>query len=156
MKKIIPIFLGILFVLAISLRGQTEMAGELNREDILQNCPDWQEVVASYFPKADIVDKLKAVNREIEIEIYLGTWCPDSKAHVSAYFKILDLVANPLIRTTYIGLPRDKQARLPYLQAKDIQKLPTFLVSIDGKEKGRIIETPAKSVEEDLLEIIEK
>jgi len=156
MKKIILISLGILFVLSISLRGQTEMAGELNREDILQNCPDWQEVVASYFPKTDIVDKLKAVNREIEIEIYLGTWCPDSKAHVSAYFKILDLVANPLIRTTYIGLPRDKKARLSYIQAKDIQKLPTFLVSINGKEKGRIIETPAKSVEEDLLEIIEK
>lgn len=142
--------------MSISLRSQTEMVGELNREDILKNCPDWQEVVASYFPKADVVDKIKAVNREIQIEIYLGTWCSDSKAHVSAYFKMLDLVDNPLIQTTYIGLPRDKQARLPYIQGKDIQRLPTFIVSMDGKEKGRIIETPAKSVEEDLLEIIEK
>jgi hypothetical protein len=156
MKKIILISLGILFILSVSLRGQTETVGELNREDILQNCPDWQEVVASYFPKAEVVDKLKALNREIQIEIYLGTWCPDSRAHVSAYFKILDLIDNPLIRTTYIGLPRDKQARLPYISGKNVQKLPTFIVSIDGKEKGRLIETPAKSVEEDLLEIIEK
>jgi hypothetical protein len=33
-------------------------------------------------------------------------------------------------------------------------KLPTFLVYVDGREIGRIVETPERSVEEDLVRIL--
>jgi hypothetical protein len=65
-------------------------------------------------------------------------------------------VDNPLISTTYIGIPRDKQARQEFIQGKNIEKLPTFIVTLDNQEKGRIIETPVKSVEEDLFDIINR
>ena len=44
----------------------------------------------------------------------------------------------------------------PFFRGNSIEELPTFIVSIDGREAGRIIETPKRSIEEDLLEIIEK
>ncbi len=37
-----------------------------------------------------------------------------------------------------------------------VTTIPTFIVFLDGMEKGRIVEVPAKSVEEDLVEIIER
>ena len=133
------------------------MLGPLTKEAILKGFPDWEEVAAVYQPKPDCLRKLKAIDQAVRIEVFLGTWCSDSKNHVSAYFKILDMTDNPLIQTVYIGIPRDKGARLKYLPpAKNIEKLPTFLVYKDGKELGRIIETPAKSVEEDLLAILNK
>lgn len=153
-KKIFLI--SIIFFSSLISFGQTEMLGPLTREDILKNLPDWQEITASYNPKQEAIEQLKASSQFIQVEIYLGTWCPDSQAHVSAYFKILDIVNNPLLQTTYIGVPRDKLKREPYIQGKNIIKLPTFIVLIDGQEKGRIIETPIKSVEEDLLDIINK
>ena len=39
---------------------------------------------------------------------------------------------------------------------KNIEKAPTFIVYINGQERGRIIETPQKSVEEDLIDIINR
>ena len=66
----------------------------------------------------------------------------------------MELVANPLFITLPTGLPQDKQARQIYIQGKDVTKLPTFIVYINGQEKGRIIEIPNKSVEEDLVDIL--
>jgi hypothetical protein len=141
----------------LNLFGQGEMLGPLTKEAILKAVPDWEGVAAAYNPKPHSLQKLKAIPQPIRVEVYLGTWCSDSKNHVSAYFKILDMTDNPLIQTVYIGIPRDKAARSKFLpQAKNIEKLPTFLVYKDGKELGRIIETPAKSVEEDLLAILNK
>jgi len=153
-KTLFLVFLTL--ILFLSLRAQVELLGELSKEEIFENLPDWQQVASSYSPKQETIEKLKAIKREIQIEIFLGTWCPDSKAHISAYFKIMELVDNPLILTTYIGIPRDKQARQEFIQGKNIEKVPTFIVTLDNQEKGRIIETPTKSIEEDLFDIINR
>lgn len=156
MKKHLLIFFIAFLFLFTSSEAQVELLGELTKEEILEKLPDWQAVVASYTPKPEVIEKLKSINREIQIEVFLGTWCPDSKAHVSAYFKIMELVENPFVRTTYIGLPRDKQARQEFIEGKNIVRIPTFIVTMNNQEKGRIIETPVKSVEEDLLDITNK
>ncbi len=132
-----------------------DLVGPLSKEEILQNFPEWQEKVASYFPQPEIIEKLKSINYPLKIEVFLGTWCPDSQEHVSAYFKIMEMVDNSLISSSYIGLPRDKEARKPYIKGKNITKVPTFIVLVDDHEKGRIIEHPVKSLEEDLIRIIE-
>ncbi len=156
MKKSLS-FLVLFYALALILAGQTELLGLLTRESIIKGVPDWEAVIAAYTPKAESLRQLMAIQLPIRIEIYLGTWCPDSKSHVSAYFKILDMADNPLIQSVYIGVPRERAARSKYLpQAKNIEKLPTFLVIKDGQELGRIIETPAKSVEEDLIAILNR
>jgi thiol-disulfide isomerase/thioredoxin len=150
----ILIFFLVIVGLLLPVRGDTDMLGPLTREAVLKNCPDWQEVVALYQPDGPAIDGLQAFNRPVQVEVFLGTWCPDSKAHVSEFFKVLDLADNALISATYIGIPRDKAQRAEYYQGQDIQKLPTFLVFVDGQEKGRIIEVPLKSMEQDLLDIL--
>lgn len=154
MKKSL-FFISILLFLIPLIYGANELVGPISQEDILENFPDWQEKAASYFPKAECIEKLKSINYEIKIEIFLGTWCPDSREHVSSYFKIMQIADNPLLVTSYIGIPKEKEAREPYIQGKDIVKVPTFIVFINDEEIGRIIEHPKKSVEEDLVDIIE-
>ncbi len=73
---------------------------------------------------------------------------------MSAYFKIIEMIENPNIHTLFFGIPRDRNLRQNYTQETKIEKVPTFIVTINGVEKGRIIEQPKKSLEEDLLEII--
>jgi hypothetical protein len=68
----------------------------------------------------------------------------------------MDMVDNPLIMTSYIGIPREDDSRKPFIEGKNIIKVPTFIIIIDNQEKGRIVENPIKSVEEDLLDIINK
>ena len=155
-KKIILPILWIIFFLSISVYGALELLGPLSKEEILENFPDWQMEVASYVPDQEVIEKLQSIPSEIKIEIFLGTWCPDTKRNVSAYFKIMDMVDNPLFMISYIGLPRDNDSRKPFIEGKNIIKVPTFIIIIDNQEKGRIIENPTKSVEEDVLDIINK
>ncbi len=132
------------------------MLGPVQREDILKHSPEWQTVLASYNPKPEPIEKLRALTREVTVEVYFGSWCPDSRNRVSEYFKILDVADCPLIQTRYVGIPEDKAKRPHYFQGRSVDRLPTFIVFVDGKEKGRIVETPRKSVEEDLLDILVK
>ncbi|HEX2694539.1 MAG TPA: hypothetical protein VHP61_02195, partial [Acidobacteriota bacterium] len=124
--------------------------------DLFQKFPEWGAVAAAYAPGPEAVDRLRAASREVLVEVFLGSWCDDSKSHVSEFLKVLEVVDNPLIRATYVGVPEDKPKRSPFLQGKDIIKIPTFIVLVDGVEKGRIVETPVKTVEQDLADIIEK
>lgn len=154
MKKSL-LFVPLFLFLILPIYGRNELVGPLSQEDILENFPDWQGEAASYLPKTEIISRLNSIDYEIKIEVFLGTWCSDSKQHVSAYFKIMEMAENPFIITSYIGIPKEKGARQPYIQGKDIVSVPTFIVYIDDEERGRIIEHPKKTVEEDLLDIIE-
>ncbi|MBN2199293.1 MAG: thioredoxin family protein [Candidatus Aminicenantes bacterium] len=133
-----------------------DLLGLLSREDILGALPDWQAVSDAYQPCPEAVERLKAVAGTVEIKVFLGTWCPDSKAHVSELFKVLDVVDNPRLNVSYIGVPRDKALRAEYYQGRNIERLPTFLVFVGGLEKGRIIEIPTVSIENDLADILDR
>jgi len=147
------LWLGFLFVVK-PVPAQIELTGPLTPEAILQKIPEWKPYVEGYSPQLDIVSRLQAVPEEVRVEIFLGTWCPDCRQHVSAYIKIIDMVRNPMIQTTYTGVPRDRAARGPYIEGKNIERLPTFIVFLRDQEVGRLIETPSKSVEEDLWDIL--
>lgn len=147
------IILGILLII-FHTSASTELLGDLSKEDIIKNFPSWEEWAAVYMPDLDSIAKLQSHNSPINIEVYLGTWCPDSVEHVSSFFKIMEMADNSLLLVTYTGIPQDKQAREVYIKGKDIQKVPTFIVIANGQEIGRIIEHPKKSVEEDLADIL--
>lgn len=154
MSKSFLILLLLALALLPSLAADDELVGALTRETLFEKNPEWQAVAAAYQPKPDCVEKLRASALEVKVEIYLGTWCSDSKAHVSEYFKVMEMADTPLIQTACTGIPEDKDKRASFYRGKDITKLPTFLVFIDGREAGRIVETPDKSVEEDLVRIL--
>lgn len=154
MRKILISILCVFLSVSISLSEKNDIVGSTTKEEILRLFPEWTEVVKTYTPDPEIISRLKNINHNVTIEVYLATWCPDSKTHVSAYFKIMDSVDNPLIFSTYTGLPRDKQAREPYTKGKDIIRIPTFIILADGMEKGRIVEHPIDSLERDLSDIL--
>ena len=147
------LFVGLL-MLVKPTPAQVELVGPLTPEVILQTIPEWKPFFEAYSPQLEIISRLQAVPEEVRVEIFLGTWCPDCRQHVSAYFKIMDMVRNPMIRTTYTGVPRDRAARGPYIEGKNIERIPTFIVFFRDAEVGRIIETPRESIEEDLWEIL--
>ncbi len=139
---------------ALSSAAQEDLLGPVAREAILEHSPAWRDLVAAYQPKPEALDKLRALGREARIEVYFGSWCSDSKAHVSAFFKVLDLVDAPVLQAAYFGVPEDKSKRVGYFQGREIVRLPTFIVIVDGREIGRIVETPETTIEEDLVRIL--
>ena len=156
MRRSLVIPIAVLFNLALipSITAGQDLVGPTTREAILEHTPAWQDLVAAYQPKPEALDKLRGLGREVVIEVYFGSWCSDSRTHVSAFFKVLDLADTPLLRAEYFGVPEARDKRAPYERGRKIDRLPTFVVLVDGREVGLIVETPQKSVEEDLARIL--
>jgi len=143
-----------LVAVVLFIHPAEDLVGRAGREAILKHNPEWEATAAAYQPVPEAIQRLRTLAREVRIEVYFGSWCSDCAAHIPAFFKILDLVDSPLIRVDYTGLPRDREKRGPYTRGREISRIPTIIVSIDGREAGRIVETPRKTLEEDLASIL--
>jgi hypothetical protein len=106
-----------------------------------------------YQPKMDLIFYFAAKLRETEIVITLGTWCGDSKEHVPAFFKILDVAGYDYAKLSMIALDRNFDSGEAGIRPYDTEKVPTFIFYSGGVELGRIIETPEESLEQHMLTI---
>jgi tetratricopeptide (TPR) repeat protein len=111
---------------------------------------------SNYTPDERAVSFLKAVKTPTVIEVFLGTWCPDSEKHVPKMIGLLEKVANPLINARYIGVDRKMTTPSGREKGRNITKVPTFIVYQGDKEIGRIVETPKTTLENDLVEILRR
>lgn len=147
------------FFLSLMSQAQTDslpiITGTLN-DTLFQSewFANWSQS-KGYKPDAETIKALEQVNsNNLTFKVYLGTWCEDSQIHVPAF-----LVVAAMLNYKYelIGVNREKECPFEKKNCKnwDITKLPTIVVFQDQIEKGRIVETPELSVENDLLKIIQ-
>lgn len=97
--------------------------------------------------------------KDVEVEIYFGTWCSDSKRNVPHFIKMWDCLGlnrNQLkLIAVYDNTEKTKNKTSPTneQEGKNIFRVPTFIFYQDGKEIGRIVEDPVNSLEIDLSQI---
>ena len=96
----------------------------------------------------------KEALKKIKITIIMGTWCGDSRREVPRFYKIIDNLNFDENKITVINVNRKMEAKGIDVQSLEISRIPTFIFCINNKELGRIIETPKKSLEKDLMGII--
>jgi thiol-disulfide isomerase/thioredoxin len=101
---------------------------------------------------AKISDKIK----NTDITIVMGTWCSDSRTLVPEFYKILDYLKYPSDKVKLINIDRDKKGRDDEIAGLNIRLVPTFIFYHNGKEVGRIVESPAETLEKDLEIILNK
>ncbi|MFB0517001.1 MAG: thiol reductase thioredoxin [Candidatus Neomarinimicrobiota bacterium] len=101
-----------------------------------------------------VLDSLKGLLADIDIEIFMGTWCSDSRREVPRFYKILDSLGFSDQRVRLVGLDRGKVSPGHEEKGMNIHHVPTFIFYLDQVEIGRIIETPVQSLEQDMKAII--
>jgi len=153
-KNFIICIIGINLVIFLSplLTGMEKM----DKAQILKTGPEWGTNYVRYRVDESFLDTLKAkIGDNLKIDVYLGTWCPDSLNNVPKFMKIIDTVRNPNVTVNFYNVKRKAGKDVKYY-VKDfkVERVPTFIFYRDGKEIGRIVENPQKSLVEDFLEII--
>lgn len=134
------------------------LVGYCNREGF-STCSFDSAYQANYGPYAPDTSALRLLEpgiNNITIKLIMGTWCGDSKEQVPRFYKILDLLKFNYNRLSLICVDRSKSAPGIDLAPFGINLVPTFIFYRNDKEIGRIIETPAISLERDMLRIIGK
>lgn len=109
-----------------------------------------------YQPASKYTEKLKEKINLVDITVVFATWCSDSKIQVPRFFKVLNASSYNKKRMKIVAVNRQKNAVTTNIQYLDIELVPTFVISQNGKELGRIVETPKKSLETDLWKIVNK
>ena len=121
---------------------------------------EWfEEGYDAYEPNAAVVAKLQEIDREgVDITVFFGTWCGDSRREVPRLLKLLDELEFPAENLTLVAVDGVDEAtkRSPTGEEKgvEIYRVPTLVVSRGGEEVARFVEYPVLSLERDLLAIL--
>ncbi len=130
------------------------LTGKLTAAHLYEQMPEYKSVGEEYQPDEGIVIKLASFSFPVSIDVFLGTWCPDSRRQVPRFLKIMDLADNANFQYQLYGLDRSKRDSEGSAEKSQIEYVPTFIISHNQKEIGRIVENPMVSIEHDLLEIV--
>jgi hypothetical protein len=108
-----------------------------------------------YQINTEAIKRLSEINKQrLSIKIVMGTWCPDSRREVPRFMKVLDAWKFPSEMVTFIGVDNGKLSPIGGYENLDIQRVPTFILFENNIERGRIIENPVTSLEQDMVNIL--
>lgn len=137
------------------------LVGRITKAD-LQKAPfaAWfDSQYSAYEPKAQDLASLQGALQGVTVEAYLGTWCGDSRRQIPKLLKLLELVGVDEKRISLVAL---SDRSLEFKQApgnpeakRRVHRTPTIVFLRAEVEIGRIVETPATSLEGDLLAILQ-
>ena len=137
-----------------------KLIGKINKDGLSNGSyASWfNKNYSDYNPDEKSIAKIGSALNAYTIELYMGTWCGDSKRQVPRFYKVLDALDFPLERLTAIALDNKgdayKQSPGGEHEGKNIHRVPTFIFYKDGKEINRIVESPKQTLEEDILNIL--
>ena len=140
--------------------GLLFLVGPMEIEDLRQGIysnwftPGYEQ----YTPDTVLLKNLKPLLQEVDIQVFLGSWCGDSRREVPKFIKLLEAADYPMERLQLIGVDRRsefyKQSPNGEHLGRNILRVPTFILLKNGVEIGRIIERPKISLEADLCDLL--
>lgn len=156
------LFIASITAVAQPVTGKPDILyGSISKDDLLSAPFDkwFTEGYNEYRADSSSIISLKKVNtKDITIQIFLGTWCGDSRREVPRFLKLLNELSFPLQKVQVIALGGGdslyKQSPGHEEAGKGIFRVPVFIVYKNGIEINRINEYPAFSLEKDLLAIL--
>jgi len=134
--------------------GQPMIVGSIVLDDLKQD--PFEEWYTSGFQGYDVDFQLiSAIDdpNAYTYEVFLGTWCVDSRREVPRIAKIFQTLGIAPENVQYVCVDRDKISPGNEHIGKDIRYVPTVIVTKDNEEIGRIVEAPIVTIESDLLDI---
>ncbi len=167
MKKIILLSLSVfIFNFALAQTLNTEipnnnkpyLIGEINKDGLkADNYKSWfNPNLANYAPDAKTIQAISEHINDYEIKYFMGTWCSDSKKQVPRLYKVLEDANYDTKKLTSIAVNRKKETQTQLEKGYNIHRVPTIIFYKDGKEVNRIVESPVTTIENDILDIINK
>jgi len=151
MKKTTTFFF-VFLLLFLTLCSENEKKSSKN--EILKH-NEWNNIFREYSVDPSLVSLLKnKINKIDTIKVYFAFWCGDSRNNVPKFIKLIDLIDPDKIEITYISVGRKTDGAKYFVSNLKILRVPTFIFFNNGKEIGRIVENPVKSLPEDILNII--
>lgn len=152
MKRVLALM--VLTTLTNMVMAQTDtntVEGKLNRNR-LEEFNWFPKNYNDYKPALSVIEQLIPY-KKCSVVVVLGTWCSDSHELVPQLFKVMDMAGWEKVEL--IGVNRKKKCSTVDITPLNIEYVPVIMLFNNGKYIGRITETAEKSIEEDLLKLLQ-
>ena len=93
-----------------------------------------------YVPNPVALQSLKDSRDSINIVVFGGTWCGDTKYVLPKFFALVDASGFSQDRITMLGVDHSKKTVHHLTEAFGVTNVPTIIVMKNGKEIGRVVE----------------
>ncbi|XQW85715.1 thioredoxin [Thalassotalea piscium] len=155
--KILLVVLGLTVSSCACFGGQKHVKpamaiGDVSSEQLLSNYIEFGDEYERFSTSDAELAIVKTWPKNLKIEAFFGSWCHDSEREVPRLIKSLDNKVNLQL----IGLDYLKSEPLGRALKANVQFTPTFVLYLDNKEIGRIIERPEVSLVADIDSLIKK
>lgn len=142
------------FSLGASCKHKQYLTGYYSWEQFRQKA-EWDIFVdEKYKPNPETLSAIQSlgITDSLRMDIFLGSYCSDSKKWVPRFYKIRKHL--PVSSIQIISLDTTKIDSLGKAKAAGVQKIPTFIFYQGQKELGRVVEKPKGHIEDRILEIL--
>jgi thioredoxin 1 len=126
--------------------------GQISQQKLLTEHQSFSDGYQDFELNAEQIAQVKKWPENLSIDVFFGTWCHDSEREVPRLLKITENNGNVLVNL--IALDFNKNEPEKRAQQQKIKYTPTFIISLAGKELGRIIEKPNTSLVADINQLI--
>ena len=137
--------------------GKPMLLGKITIEELQQEpFNEWYQIESDGYEVDTELTNAISDPGQYTYEVYLGTWCGDSRRELPRMEKIFTEMGIDMSNVLIVTLDRDKISPNGEQEGKDIRYVPTLIVSKDNQEIGRIVESPSSetaTLESDLFEI---
>ena len=136
------------------------LLGKINKEGLTSaNYYTWfLQEFDTYKPQQEVISKISKQLKKYKIVVFMGTWCGDSRREVPRFYKLLEAANYPMHKLTVVALSNTpemyKQSPAHEEKGLNIHRVPVFIFYKKGKEVNRIIESPIKTLEDDIYSIL--
>ena len=138
--------------------NQTHLCGPITIEDLSsKDYKKWYDENYDAIALSDKSNEWKSNLEDSKVDIYLGTWCGDSRKWVPRFIKLWDDLGLDRQQLNFIALyngdEKYKQGPNGEEKGKNVHRVPTFIFQKNGAEFARIVEKPVTDLETDIAQI---
>jgi thiol-disulfide isomerase/thioredoxin len=138
---------------ALMLKEAPWLLGAQEVPAMLEHNPEYVWRYNAYTPNQETLKELTSQTADVKVRIFFGSWCAHCRRYVPSMMKVDEALAESRIHIDYYGLPRSWN-RHPVAGPLNITAVPTAIVTVGGKEAGRITGNQWQRPEEILKSIL--
>lgn len=135
---------------------ETMLTGVITKNDLQQE-PHSSWFTPAYEAYEPSAEELKVIKENIDaydIEVFMGTWCGDSRREVPKLIKLLEEANYDMDKLEIVAVDRSKTIPENVEHTAEFEMVPTIIFYKDGKEVNRFVEYSIGSFEEDIAKIV--
>jgi len=129
------------------------LVGLVNKQQIFEADARWQPAYERAVLDPESARSLASAPTGARVDVFWGTWCGDSVREVGRLLRYVDAMGAVPFELRLIAVDRSKSA-LGFSEGMGLRYVPTFVVYREGREVGRIIESPPTEIGHDLAALL--